>query len=476
MKVTQVSLIPSEQATAAGRPALTPELLAASGARYSRNNEGLEAILAKIDPGSMDRSVDAIFRLIDYGHQSIADMVPVAIFIDDISIWLAYHVWSLCPTAGGQESSTRYIKLDPEAVIAPERLGIPAERQPEWRAQMREAFDAYSQALDLWQAIGEQCPALTAIPAELLADSSDKARKTVDRMQRNFRFDRARYYIPAAASTNMMLVMSARGWTRLCQHLCSHLLAEARELGDALRGELALSAPRLIKHACRCEGIASGIASEFNRLYRHADACGLPASLMPDNPSTACPADVALDVQLPPDWETGRFAGDLQTHDNRYGWIGSQLQRTVVRCNWRAIAMAEIRDMNRHRTGSKYCPLMPVGFYAAIEQLPKVAGDPVNSLAEKIRTLTTTGRRLTAQALELLATGDPTAIYTTLLGTQFAFERVTPADKFIYEAELRTGLGAHFRYARHYKDALNLWYGRYPETRGLILEGNAEPE
>lgn len=476
MKVTQVSLVPSEQATAAGRPALTPELLAASGARYSRNNEGLDAILAKIDPGSMDRSVDAIFRLIDYGHQSIADMVPVAIFIDDISIWLAYHVWSLCPTAGGQESSTRYIKLDPEAMIAPERLGIPAARQPEWRAQMREAFDAYSQALDLWQAIGEQQPELTAIPSELLADSSEKARKTVDRMQRNYRFDRARYYIPVAASTNMMLVMSARGWTRLCQHLCSHPLPEARALGDALRGELALSAPRLIKHAGRSEGIATGIASEFNRLCRQAAAGGVPPALHPDGTGAACPPDVELDVQPPPDWTDGCFADDLRTHDNRYGWIGSQLQRTVVRCNWRAIAMAEIRDMNRHRTGSKHCPLLPVGFYAATEQLPSTEDGNTARLTGQVRQLTAIGRRISAQAVELLATGDPTAIYTTLLGTQFPFERVTPADKFIYEAELRTGLGAHFRYARHYKDALNLWYRRYPETRGLILEGNAEPE
>ncbi len=476
MKVTQVSLVPTEQARAAGRPALTPELLAASGARYSRNNEGLAAILAKIDPDNMDRSVDTIFRLIDYGHQSIADMVPVAIFIDEISIWLAYHVWSICPTAGGQESSTRYIKLDPEAVIPPERLGIPPARQPEWRAKMQEAFAAYSQALDLWQALGEHWPKLTTIPADILADNSEKGRKTVDRMQRNYRFDRARYYIPAAASTNMMLVMSARGWTRLCQHLCSHLLPEARALGDALRGELALAAPRLLKHACRCEGVATGIAAEFNRLCHQAAAGGLPPALRLGSPDVACPPDVALDVQPPPDWTTGRFAGDLQTHDNRYGWIGSQLQRTMIRYNWRAIAMAEIRDMNRHRTGSKYCPLLPVGFYAAIEQLPSTSDTSIAHLAEPVRQLTETGRRLSAHAVDLLAAGDPTAIYTTLLGTQFAFERATHADKFIYEAELRTGLGAHFRYARHYKDALDLWYTRYPETRGLILEGNAEPE
>ncbi len=78
MKVTQVSIQPTEAAEAFGSPSLTPELLAASAARYSRNNEGLESILSRIDPANLDRSVDSIFRMIDYGHQSIADMVPVA--------------------------------------------------------------------------------------------------------------------------------------------------------------------------------------------------------------------------------------------------------------------------------------------------------------------------------------------------------------------------------------------------------------
>ena len=62
MKVTQVSIQPTEAAQKAGRPALTPELLAASGARYSRNNEGLESILSRIDPNNLDKSVDSILR------------------------------------------------------------------------------------------------------------------------------------------------------------------------------------------------------------------------------------------------------------------------------------------------------------------------------------------------------------------------------------------------------------------------------
>ncbi|HEX8835166.1 MAG TPA: FAD-dependent thymidylate synthase, partial [Abditibacteriaceae bacterium] len=150
MKVTQVALCPTEDSTRAGRPALTPELLAASGARYSRNNEGLEAILAKIDPNNLDKSVDSIFKMIDYGHQSIADMAPVAMFIDGVSLHLAYYIWTLCPTAGGQESSTRYINYSRDALISPEALGIPAALRDEWQDLMNDCVTAYEKSLQIW--------------------------------------------------------------------------------------------------------------------------------------------------------------------------------------------------------------------------------------------------------------------------------------------------------------------------------------
>ena len=46
MKVQYVSIKPTQRAEELGCHALTPELLAASGARYSRNNEGLDAIVS----------------------------------------------------------------------------------------------------------------------------------------------------------------------------------------------------------------------------------------------------------------------------------------------------------------------------------------------------------------------------------------------------------------------------------------------
>jgi len=467
MKVTQVALRPTEASLDASRPALTPELLAASGARYSRNNEGLEAILARIDFDHPDRSVDGIFRMIDYGHQSIADMAPVAIFIDGVSLWLAYFVWALSPTAGGQESSTRYIKLAVEEMIPPGVLGIPARQHEEWRSRMAACFEAYRMALEYWEHKAEQNPELTRIPKSILNDPSEKARQMAARMRRNCAFDRARYFLPAAASTNLMLVMSARGWVSLCQHLLSHLLPEANMLGEALRDELALSTPRLLRHATAKDSIRAGLRDQFADLQAQA-ALHPSCCLQPEAPEFDHMPAAFLDI-YPPAGATGEvMAHDLVHHDNRYAWIGDTLKRTAARFGWEAVSFGEIRDLNRHRTGSKYCPLIPLGFYAAQDQL-------TDGYAGYHR-LTGIGRDASARARELLVEGDPGYLYWTLLGTQYHFEHLTTADKFIYEAELRTGAGAHYRYARHLHDALELWYTRYPETLGLVLEGSAEPE
>src|SRR5204863_3332059 len=128
-------------------------------------------------------------------HQSIADMVPVAMFIAGVSIWLAYYIRSLCPTAGGQESTTRYIKLSPEGLMQPEQIGIPPPLAAEWTALMERSFQAYQQALQIWEEIVAQDPTVTRIPTALLNDSSEPAARKVLRLKRNYAFDRARYFL-----------------------------------------------------------------------------------------------------------------------------------------------------------------------------------------------------------------------------------------------------------------------------------------
>lgn len=475
MKVTLVSVCPTDAAKAAGRPALTPELLAATGARYSRSNEGLDAIVAKIDPERLDASVDSIFRMLDYGHQSIADMVPVAIFIDGISMWLAYYVWSLCPQAGGQESSTRYIRMKPESLIPAAELGIPADLRVEWDAAMARAFSLYEKLEGAWSSLSEESPGLMRIPSRLMEDKSEKAAKAVARMRRNYAFDRSRYLLPVSIRTNMMLSMSARAWASLCQHLCSSPLEEARALGESVRQELTLGAPRLLRHSGATEDIRLGSEIEFRARMKAASE--MPPALAPDA-ADAAEDTVHLEV-FPPAGVTGRdLAEGLANHPNRYAWQGSPLKRTSVRFSWDAVSIAEIRDLNRHRTGSKYSSLIPAGFYGALDQVPPdpSASASAAAVASAVAEASAFGREISAKARKLLAAGDHSYVYWMLLGTQLDFEHVTTADKFIYEAELRTGTGSHYRYARHFHQALDKWYSLYPETKGLILEGSAEPE
>ena len=85
---------------------------------------------------------------------------------------------------------------------------------------------------------------------------------------------------------------------------------------------------------------------------------------------------------------------------------------------------------------------------------------------------------------KLLDRGSPAYVYSLLLGAQTPFEHSTHADKFIYEAELRTGMGAHFRYAEHLSAVLREFFEQVPEgTRvggrghgGAGMSGPGAPE
>lgn len=466
MIITHVALGPTIAAKQAGCPILTPELLAATGARYSRCNEGLKTILDKVDPNNPDASVDRIFNMLDYGHQSIADMVPVSMFMDNLSIWLIYYVWSLCPTAGGQEASTRYINFNASGTPQPDVLGIPSKQQIQWRSSIQSCLTAYCEAITIWEKVAQDYPETMRLPTQLLKDESHEAKKKVARLKRNFAFDRARYFLPVATRNNMMLIMSARGWAQLCQNLLSHPLPEPQALGNLIQQTLQISAPRLQKHAKVTPYHTELHAREFTKLVT-------AAKTNVTSPTTdATPTlEMLLPDQMDDNQANEQFSSDLASHPNRYAPVGSSLQRTAVRFAWANVAFSEIRDLNRHRTGNKFSPQIPKSFYFALDQLP-----PEAASRDRLIELSKHGITANQTANQLLSEGDPSYIYWTTLGTTFPFEHTTTADKFIYEAELRTGLGANFRYAKHLTDVLTLWYRRFPGTRHKILQGQAEPE
>lgn len=460
MKIQYVSISPTTTAQNSGFYSLTPELLAATGARYSRNNEGLDAIVSKIDFSNTDKSVDGIFKMVDYGHASIADMAPIALFIDDISLFAAYFLWTLAPTAGGQECSTRYIKLDAGSVVDNDLLGVPEHLKLEYWQHVEKSFKHYELALEYWTKIGNANPELTKITSALFNSTSEKDKKQVARMMRNFAFDRARVYLPVSAMTGVMMIQSARAWANMSAHLQSNSLRELNLIGKEIEEKLKIGAPRLVKHCKPTDAIKDFYSYEnsFEKNY-----CKMKNKFLPS--SNQCDTNLKVHSNKKLNLDA------LSFRKNRYSPFGHTISQIPVTFSWEGITFGEIRDLNRHRTGSKYCSLVPIGFYGALDENPK----ETTSFTDQIQKLYNNFEQSSVRARELMKE-NPEYIYFTNLGHKYYFEHTTTADKFIYEMELRTGVGAHYKYAEHCRKSLELWYKKYPESKGLIFEGSAEPE
>src|SRR5207253_4315910 len=113
--------------------------------------------------------------------------------------------------------------------------------------------------------------------------------------------------------------------------------------------------------------------------------------------------------------EPQAVADSLRHRANRYGLQGTGTRRMRVSFAWNNIALAELRDLNRHRTGHRFSPLAPVGFYLP----PGVSHPRQRELLERQRALAT----------RLAAEPNGAHFYSYLLGDQVAFEHSTHADK-----------------------------------------------
>jgi hypothetical protein len=140
--------------------------------------------------------------------------------------------------------------------------------------------------------------------------------------------------------------------------------------------------------------------------------------------------------------------------------VGSDIKRQVVKFAFNNISIAELRDLNRHRCGNRFSLLAPVGFYLP----PELSNENYSTFFEKYSTLL---KNLAKHNLHY---------YGYLLGTQVAFEHSTHLDKVIYEIELRTGKGAHFRYAEHLEAVAKKIIAISPQLEPYIEIGAAEPE
>jgi hypothetical protein len=339
--------------------------------------------------------------------------------------------------------------MDARNVPSAEELGIPGDLAGRWRDLLARSFEAYHAEYARLDALGTTEPQRVRLPA-------GASPAVATRLRKNFALDRARYFIPVATRTNVGLVQSSRMWAMTVKHLASLPHPEAQAAAALIRDELLKQSPRLMRH------------SHAEKSYEEQARQELETSLTlgRERLSSAPLADdvwVHVDRATPP-WLAERqpVAEALRHRANRYGQQGTATRRMRVSFAWNNLAVAELRDLNRHRTGHRYTPFIQAGFYLP----PEIDRSAHARLLNDQLALTR----------ELLDRGSPAYVYSLLLGAQTPFEHGTHADKFIYEAELRTGMGAHFRYAEHLSAALRRFLEEVPEARGWVTEGTAEPE
>jgi len=451
MKVTALALVPP--LSAKGCPHVTPELLASSLARYSRSNKGIDAILAAVDWSDPERSVDGIFRFLDYGHASIGGLTGgIAITLDQCSLLVVLKLFAIAQLCDGQESSTRYIELAPSSLPEPGRIGIPAHLAADWQQLMSEAFRIYREVYKELDRSSRENPHVVRLP-------KGASEKVAERIRKNYALDRARYFIPLATKTNAAFVMTARVWAQAIRQLDAYDLPEARECAASLRDELQKLTPRLIKHSFKDDAGVSQAQQEVEVSRQAICRDGVAIENLADK------VFVSIDRTYPhflPGTQTvtEAFSGKA----NRYSVCGETIRRIFVRFAWNNVSLAELRDLNRHRTGYRFSPLNPVGFYLP----PEVQHPDRTAFLKRYQKLT--------ERLAVEAPPNGAHYYAYLLGTQTPFEHSTHADKFIYEVEIRTGLGAHFRYAEHLAAACREFIRLVPEAEPFIEIGAAEPE
>jgi hypothetical protein len=445
---------------------ISPEVLAAAIARYSRTDDGMERILADLSAirdGDDKAMASRVLKFLDYGHASIGGLTGgIAGCADGVSMLLPYLVFFLQSKQDGQETSTRYCSFTTKALPDPSIFGTPEEFHDEWRAVHTLGMDISKAVCDHLDLKIQANPDLARIPAGV-------SEKTAERMRRNYGFDRARYTLPVAALTNFGLVMTGREWADTLKWTSAIRIPEFQEYSTRLRTALSDELPHLMKHSYETDMAKYTMEEFFDRGIEHIRRHGAPKEELADRiiTSVTLPGAGFIDSESPEVLLDRCFRGKRNRYDIPKGFP----EKIHVAVAWNNVAIAEARDINRQRPCKKDILLAPKGFYMAPEMRDAIKELGLDKKMEEFL-----DRR--ASLMEKLVRSQTPLSYTglLLLGDQMPFEMHTDAAHMTYVLELRTGTGVHFRYDEHMRRAYESFATQCPAWTKHVQLGTAEPE
>jgi thymidylate synthase (FAD) len=197
------------------------------------NPEKIPAMAAKLThskakPESLDKTTDKELKAIlehvmNLGHTSVIEHTSFTFAISDVSRSLTHQLVRHRIASYAQQSQ-RYVNLNEPNYVTPPKIGKNKQMKKAYDQTMKGIWDEYNKLLEM------------KIPAE-----------------------DARYVLPNAACTNIMVTMNARSLLNFFElRCCQHAQWEIRQLANKMLQEVKKVAPIIFKKAgpaCKSRGI-----------------------------------------------------------------------------------------------------------------------------------------------------------------------------------------------------------------------------
>ena len=215
----------------------TPEGAAtiAKAAKLCYSPVGVEAIEEKLDEAEVARFVA---MLADMGHASPMEHISFTFAVEGVSRVLT-HQLVRHRLASYSQQSQRYVRLDQFEYIIPKAI----EKDEAAKARFIESMEAAHKA---YEDLTEQ---LKAVYVKELAESGMDEKKAA-RMAEKRAIEDARYVLPNACETKIVVTMNARSLMHFfTTRLCMRAQWEIRDMALAMLKEVLAVAPEVFKQA-----------------------------------------------------------------------------------------------------------------------------------------------------------------------------------------------------------------------------------
>ena len=218
--------------------------------RYSRTAKlDIREVYEKEFENNESRGKEFYERVfLEYGDESVAELVNIHIAIQDISNLLVKEIEETRIGASYIEKSSRYVRYDIKKngsylYLPFERTGINNQFEKEYEDLMERMFSYYAKSLPiLIDRIRKENPF-----SLISQDTSDRNKKAYETAVRSRALDDIRGILPVSTLTNVGISSNARSLAGIIQRLDAAGYREANEVADAIYSELESEYGEIIK-------------------------------------------------------------------------------------------------------------------------------------------------------------------------------------------------------------------------------------